>query len=190
LAFIQSFFLGIHSTFRAFVFGLTRDGVLTWILSEKIEDFVSSLLLPLCFSLLDYNDHLCWHGGKFLVIIAYVGMEEIFLYLFPINSLSSKILAKRKETTKATSNSILPLTAAHIPCFQAFGNHQFPFVLQPFGSASLYLAGIKSSMDGPKEGGSASSKGLVGAIHIVDGFTVHLTDKVHQLPCCIKYNGQ
>jgi ribonuclease H2 subunit C len=94
-------------------------------------------------------------------------------------------LAERKETRKAASNSILPLTA-RLHIFRSSGH------LAVFNFLSFYnhLTGIKSSMDGPKEGVSASSRGLVGAIHIADGFTVDLTDKVHQLPCCIKYNGQ
>jgi Kef-type K+ transport system membrane component KefB len=44
--------IGIHSIFGAFVFGLTipRDGPFAGILTEKIEDFVSGLLLPLYFA--------------------------------------------------------------------------------------------------------------------------------------------
>ena len=44
--------IGIHSIFGAFVFGLTssKDDLLAWMLIEKIEDFVSGLLLPLYFA--------------------------------------------------------------------------------------------------------------------------------------------
>lgn len=44
--------IGIHSIFGAFVFGLTipKDGPLARMLIEKIEDFVSGLLLPLYFA--------------------------------------------------------------------------------------------------------------------------------------------
>eukprot|EP01018_Ginkgo_biloba_P020143 Gb_11527 [translate_table: standard] len=44
-------------------------------------------------------------------------------------------------------------------------------------------------MDGHKEVSAPSSMGIVGTIHIGDECT-DLTDRVHQLPCCIKYNGQ
>ncbi|CAL9159237.1 unnamed protein product [Musa hybrid cultivar] len=45
-------FIGIHSIFGAFVFGLTvpKDGEFAGILIERIEDFVSGLLLPLYFA--------------------------------------------------------------------------------------------------------------------------------------------
>jgi Kef-type K+ transport system membrane component KefB len=44
--------IGIHSIFGAFVFGLTipKDGPFAGMLIEKIEDFVSGLLLPLYFA--------------------------------------------------------------------------------------------------------------------------------------------
>eukprot|EP01018_Ginkgo_biloba_P006083 Gb_02807 [translate_table: standard] len=44
--------IGIHSIFGAFVFGLTipKDGPFAGMLTEKIEDFVSGLLLPLYFA--------------------------------------------------------------------------------------------------------------------------------------------
>lgn len=44
--------IGIHAIFGAFVFGLTipKDGPFARMLTEKIEDFVSSLLLPLYFA--------------------------------------------------------------------------------------------------------------------------------------------
>uniref|UniRef100_A0A0D6R4Y9 Uncharacterized protein n=1 Tax=Araucaria cunninghamii TaxID=56994 RepID=A0A0D6R4Y9_ARACU len=45
------------------------------------------------------------------------------------------------------------------------------------------------TMEGLRESGSsASSTGVIGAIHISNG-CMDLTDKVHQLPCVIKYNG-
>ncbi|KAJ3676442.1 hypothetical protein LUZ60_003854 [Juncus effusus] len=45
-------FIGIHSIFGAFVFGLTipKEGEFTGRLIERIEDFVSGLLLPLYFA--------------------------------------------------------------------------------------------------------------------------------------------
>jgi len=44
--------IGIHAIFGAFVFGLTipKDGPFARMLTEKIEDFVSSLLLPVYFA--------------------------------------------------------------------------------------------------------------------------------------------
>lgn len=89
----------------------------------------------------------------------------------------------RKETRKVASSLILPLTHSYTYSALLGIGHLFYTHLG-------VLTEIKSTMDGPKEGGSVSSMGVVGAIHFADGFTVDLTDKVHQLPCCIKYNGQ
>ncbi|KAG6533991.1 cation/H(+) antiporter 20-like [Zingiber officinale] len=68
-------FIGIHSIFGAFVFGLTvpKDGEFAGRLIERIEDFVSGLLLPLYFASSGLKTNVASiKGGKSWALLALV----------------------------------------------------------------------------------------------------------------------